>query len=132
MGYFYLGLAFLGAVVPYAFLGQLIATGKFTLQDVKVEALANPVSSYLAVTVLVAILVTWVFIVLEGKRLKMKGLWLPFLATLLIGVACGLPLFLFMRKINIDKRDALYIIHEETVVAPPTLPPPAPHVRPRR
>jgi hypothetical protein len=132
MAYFYLGLAFLGAVAPYAFLGQLLATGNFNLHDLKIEALANPVSCYLAVTVAVAIIVSWVFILTEGRRLKMRGLWLPFLATILIGVACGLPLFLFMRKINIDKLDALYIVHEEPPPPPPSPPPPATHARSRR
>ncbi|MDR2338949.1 MAG: DUF2834 domain-containing protein [Deltaproteobacteria bacterium] len=130
MGYFFLGLAFLGAVAPYAFLGQLIATGKFNLHDVRLEALANPVSSYLAAVVLVTMLATWVFIVMEGRRLRMSGLWLPFLATLLIGVSCGLPLFLFMRKISMDKREALYDPPPEDVAPPP--PPPAAHGRLKR
>ena len=123
MGYFYLRLAFLGAAVPYAFLGQLAASGKYSFSDVKLEALANPVSSYLAAAVLVTILVSWVFIAAEGNRLKMKGLWLPFLATAVISVSCGLPLFLFLRQIHLDRTDALPAVREEEI--PPPQPPPA-------
>jgi hypothetical protein len=129
MGYVYLGLAFLGAVAPYAFLGQILASGRFSLHDLRLEALANPVSSYLAVSLLVALLVSLVFIAKEGRRLKMKGLWLPLLAVILIGVSCGLPLFLFMRQLNICRREALAAPAPEEPVLPP--PPPPPAARPR-
>jgi hypothetical protein len=121
MGYFFLGLSFLGAVAPYAFLGQQIASGHITFQDIKLEALANPVSSYLLATVIVAMITSWVFIITEGRRLRMKGLWLPFLATILIGVACGLPLFLFMRKLTVDRLDALLVQPEPPPPVPVTV-----------
>ena len=38
------------------------------------------------------------FILWEGRRVRMSALWAPIAATGLIGVSCGLPLFLFMRE----------------------------------
>ncbi|MDR2353894.1 MAG: DUF2834 domain-containing protein [Deltaproteobacteria bacterium] len=100
MGYFFLGLAFLGAVIPYAFLGQFLATSGLDFNLLKVAAFASPVSSYLAIVTIISSAVTIFFIVGEGRRLKMQGLWLPILATFIIGVSCSLPLFLYLRKLN--------------------------------
>ncbi|MDR1313883.1 MAG: DUF2834 domain-containing protein [Deltaproteobacteria bacterium] len=106
MGYFYLGLALLGAVAPYSFLGQFLAANGPDFEALKAQAAASPVSAYFAVNMLVAALVTLVFIVREGRRLRMKGLWLPVVATFAIGVSCGLPLFLYLRKAASELRDA--------------------------
>ncbi|MDR1080480.1 MAG: DUF2834 domain-containing protein [Deltaproteobacteria bacterium] len=106
MGYFYLGLALLGAVAPYSFLGQFLASSGPDFQLLKAQAVQTPVSAYFAVNMLVAALVTVVFIAREGRRLRMRGLWLPLLATLAIGVSCGLPLFLYLRKANEDLKEA--------------------------
>ncbi|MDR3154028.1 MAG: DUF2834 domain-containing protein [Deltaproteobacteria bacterium] len=116
MGYFYLGLALLGAVAPYSFLGQFLAANGPDWEALKAQAVQSPVSSYLAVNMVVAAAVTLVFIFREGRRLRMKGLWLPMAATLAIGVSCGLPLFLYLRKVA----PAL----QEAEQPPP--PPPAP------
>jgi len=39
-----------------------------------------------------------VFIRREGSRRKLRLLWLPIGASCLIGVSCGLPLFLYLRE----------------------------------
>jgi hypothetical protein len=38
------------------------------------------------------------FIRREGAAREMRHLWLPIAATCLIGVSCGLPLFLYLRE----------------------------------
>jgi Terpene cyclase DEP1 len=38
------------------------------------------------------------FIRSEGGHRKMRLLWLPVAATCLVGVSCGLPLFLYLRE----------------------------------
>ena len=99
MGYFYLGLAFLGAIGPYSFFGQFLLTHGLNLAEFKAELWASPVSRAFGFEVIVASLVTLLFIMKEGRRLKMKGLWLPCLGTLGAGVSCGLPLFLYLRQL---------------------------------
>jgi len=39
-----------------------------------------------------------VFIRVEGRRAKVPRLWMPVTATCLVGVSCGLPLFLYLRE----------------------------------
>ncbi|MDR3203273.1 MAG: DUF2834 domain-containing protein [Deltaproteobacteria bacterium] len=106
MGFFYLGLAFLGAVAPYSFLGQFLITNGLNFSEMKTQLWASPVSSYFGVNMLVSALVTILFIYSEGRRQKMKGLWLPLLATLAVGVSCGLPLFLYLRRLNFERLPA--------------------------
>lgn len=104
MGYFYLGLSFLGAVLPYSLLGQFLLANGLNFAALKAQAMINPVSGFLAVAWLIAGLVTLVFVWSEGRKMKMKGLWLPLAATVAAGVSCGLPLFLYLRDLNLSRR----------------------------
>jgi hypothetical protein len=54
--------------------------------------------AFFGLDVLVSAVVVIVFIRREGARRKMGTLWLPIAATCLIGVSCGLPLFLYLRE----------------------------------
>ena len=53
--------------------------------------------------VIVSAIVLISFIQTEGNRLKMRLLWLPTVAVLLVGVSLGLPLFLYLRQIELDR-----------------------------
>ena len=44
-------------------------------------------------------------VVNEGKKLKIKRLWIPIVASFLGGAAVGLPLFLYMKQCYIDNND---------------------------
>ncbi|MDR1577993.1 MAG: DUF2834 domain-containing protein [Deltaproteobacteria bacterium] len=103
MAFFYLGLAFLGAVAPYSFLGQFLVSSGLNFAEIRAQMWASPVSGYFSLNALIAGLVTILFIWSEGRRQKMKGLWLPLVATLLVGVACGLPLFLYLRRVTMER-----------------------------
>jgi hypothetical protein len=37
-------------------------------------------------------------------RLKMHTMWLPIVSVLLVGVSLGLPLFLYLRERELDRR----------------------------
>jgi hypothetical protein len=116
MAYFYLGLAFLGAVAPYSFLGQFFVASGFNFGEIRAQTWASPVSSYFGLNALISAFVTFLFIWQEGRRLKMKGLWLPLLATALVGVSCGLPLFLYLRRVFLDRA----VTVEPEIAAPNT------------
>ena len=118
MGYLYLGLAFLGAVAPYSFLGQFLIANGLNLAEFKAQLTSTPVGSYFGLNMLVAALVTVLFILGEGKRLKMRGLWLPLLITVVVGVSCGLPLFLYLRRLSLDPvltAESGGAVHDKTV-----------------
>ncbi|MDR0621672.1 MAG: DUF2834 domain-containing protein [Deltaproteobacteria bacterium] len=118
MAIFYLCLAFIGAVGPYSFLGQFLMTHGLNFTELKTQLWASPVSSFFGVNMIVASLVTLLFIFSEGRRLKLKGLWLPLVATVAVGVSCGLPFFLYLRRLTLDRvitADNPQAVHEKTV-----------------
>ena len=43
----------------------------------------------------------FVFVAIEGGRLKVRPLWAPVAATLAVGVSLGLPLFLLLREVRL-------------------------------
>ena len=47
---------------------------------------------------LVAAVVLVYFILREGRRLSIFGVWMPIAGTCVVGVSLGLPLFLLMRE----------------------------------
>jgi len=104
MGYFYLGLAFVGAVVPCSFMGQFLLSHGLDLPEFKAQMWAGPISSFTGAAFVIVSLVNLFFVWGEGRKMKMKGLWLPLLATLLLGASCGLPLFLYLRGQAQDPR----------------------------
>jgi hypothetical protein len=118
MAIFYLGLAFVGAVGPYSFLGQFLMNHGLNFSEMSVQLWASPVSSYFGINMIISAFVTILFIFGEGRRLKIKGLWLPLIATVLVGVSCGLPLFLYLRRLNLDRAvtsTSPQAVHEKTV-----------------
>jgi hypothetical protein len=98
----YLGLCLLGAILPFSqFLPWLAAHGL----DVSLffsELFSTRIGAFFGMDVLVSALVLFTFIAVEGRRLAMRRLWLPVLATIAVGVSLGLPLFLYMRANALD------------------------------
>lgn len=95
---FYLLCAIAGAVIPYSQFVPWFAEHGLDLNRLLTELFSTRIGAFFGLDVLVSALVLLVFIVWEGKRLRMKMLWIPAAATCLIGVSCALPLFLFMRE----------------------------------
>jgi hypothetical protein len=67
------------------------------------QLFANRIGGFFGLDVIVATFVLWVFVFAEGGRLGMRRLWLPVVGSLLVGVSLGLPLFLYMRQLHLDK-----------------------------
>jgi Protein of unknown function DUF2834 len=67
------------------------------------DLFANRISAFFAMDVVVSAVVLISFIQTEGKRLQMRLLWLPTLGTLLVGVSFGLPLFLYLRQLQMKR-----------------------------
>ena len=101
--YFYLILCVLGIVLPYSqFVPWLLEHGLNVGLFVR-ELFANRISAFFAMDVIVSAIVLIWFIQTEGKRLRMRFLWLPTIGTLMVGVSFGLPLFLFQRQLTLDR-----------------------------
>ena len=101
--HFYLVCCVLGLVLPYSqFLPWLLEHGLNVALFVR-ELFANRISAFFAMDVIVSAMVLIWFIQSEGKRLRVRLLWLPTVGTLVVGVSFGFPLFLFLRQVRLDR-----------------------------
>jgi Terpene cyclase DEP1 len=100
---FYLSLAFLGLVIPNsAFWPWLVANGFDPHLFVR-DLFANGVSVFFGLDVVLSALALSGFVLIEGKRIGLHHRWVPIVATCLIGVSLGLPLFLYQRQVHMDR-----------------------------
>ena len=101
--HFYLVCCMLGLLLPYSqFVPWLLEHGLNFGLFLR-QLFANQISAFFAMDVIVsAIVVIW-FIQAEGKRLRVRLLWLPTVGTLVVGVSFGFPLFLFLRQVTLDR-----------------------------
>jgi Terpene cyclase DEP1 len=98
MLWLYLSLALVGAILPYSqFLLWFVEHG-LNIPLLFAELFSTRMGAFFGLDVLVSAVVLVVFIRREGAKQKMRMLWLPIAATCLIGVSCGLPLFLYLRE----------------------------------
>jgi lysylphosphatidylglycerol synthetase-like protein (DUF2156 family) len=102
--HFYLLLALVGLILPYSQLVPWIIEHHALNMPLFIRDLfANRISVFFAFDVIVSAVVLILFILAEGERLGMGLLWLPTLAVLLVGVSLGLPLFLYLRQLQLDR-----------------------------
>lgn len=96
-----------GIAIPYSQLVSFVRADGLNGVLFFQQIFGNHVSTFFAVDVVVSAAALWTFVFVEGRRLKMTRLWIYVVSTLLVGVSLGLPLFLLMRQIRLD-RDPTY------------------------
>jgi hypothetical protein len=103
---FYLVLCILGAVLPYSqfvpWLGEHGVNEWLFVQ----QLFATRISAFFALDVIVSAVVVLRFIQAESGRLRINHAWLAIPATLLVGVSLGLPLFLYLRELQLERTGA--------------------------
>jgi hypothetical protein len=100
----YLFLALIGLILPYSqFVPWIIEHHGLNMPLFIGDLFANRISGFFALDVIVSAIVLISFIETEGRRLGMRLLWLPIVAVLLVGVSLGLPLFLYLRQLQLDR-----------------------------
>ena len=104
--HFYLVCCVLGLLLPYSQLVPWLLEHGLNVTVFCRELFANRISSFFAIDVIVSAIVLIWFIQSEGKRLRVGLLWLPTVGTLVVGVSFGLPLFLFLREVTLDRTTA--------------------------
>jgi Terpene cyclase DEP1 len=105
--YLYLIFAVLGLILPYSqFIPWIAEHHALNISIFLSDLFANRISAFFAMDVVVSAVVLISFIQTEGKRLQMRLLWLPTLGTLLVGVSFGLPLFLYLRQLQMKRMTA--------------------------
>src|SRR5258707_7401058 len=101
--HYYLVCCVLGLVLPYSqFVLWLLEHGLDITLFFR-ELFANRISAFFATDVIVSAIVLIWFIQSEGKRLRVRLLWLPTVGTLIVGVSFGFPLFLFLREVTLER-----------------------------
>jgi Terpene cyclase DEP1 len=101
----YLLFATIGLLLPYSQFVPWIAEHHALNMELFIRDLfANHISAFFGMDVIVSAIVLISFIQTEGKRLQIRRLWLPTISTLLVGVSFGLPLFLYLRQVQLDRR----------------------------
>jgi Protein of unknown function DUF2834 len=104
--HFYLVCCVLGLIFAYWQLVPWLLEHGLNIELFVRELFGNRVSAFFAIDVIVSAIVLIWFIQSEGKRLRVRLLWLPTVGTLLIGVSFGFPLFLFLRQVTLDRTTA--------------------------
>jgi hypothetical protein len=95
MKHVYLGLAVLGAVVPYLFFLEHFATAGLNPMVFVASAFANPGAAGMTADLVLSSVVFWVFLFAAGEG-RRALLLIP--VNLLIGLSCALPLYLYLRS----------------------------------
>ncbi len=103
MKWIYALLCIAGFALPYYFFAPFLMENGLNLSLFVSQLFANPISSFFGADVIVSSLVLWAFIYHETRRQKVKLWWLCIIANLSVGVSLGLPLFLLLREIEMEK-----------------------------
>ena len=102
--YIYLILCIFGFILPYSQLVPLMLEQGFSI-NIFDQLFANRVSALFALDLFVTAITFVVFAIYEGLKIKLKHLWIPFVATFLVGASLGFPLFLYIREITLEKNN---------------------------
>jgi hypothetical protein len=104
MKIFYVICCVVGTVAPYSkFVPWIIEHGVAPAAFIA-EAASTRIGAFAWLDVLVSAVVLLSFVRTEGRRLGIRRLWAPVLATLAVGVSLGLPLFLLLRQAHLEER----------------------------
>src|SRR5690349_10555674 len=98
----YLVLCIAGVLLPYwQFAPWALQHGLNPTLFVR-ELFANRISAFFGMDVIVSALVLLAFARIEGARLGIRRRWLVVVAVLTVGVSLGLPLFLYLREVELE------------------------------
>ena len=100
----YLLLSVFGAILPYSQFIPWASKNGLNPRLMISDLFANGISAFFGIDVIVSAVALVAFIAIERRRLRIRLWWLPVLATLGVGVSLGLPLFLFLRELNLERR----------------------------
>jgi hypothetical protein len=100
---FYFGLCVLGVIIPNSTFWPWLMTHGPDPQRFLNDLFANGVSAFFGLDVILSALALGGFVMLEGARLGLRRRWMPILATCVVGVSLGLPLFLYQRQVHLER-----------------------------
>ena len=89
-------LFLVGVIIPYLEFGPWVQEHGLKLGLMVDQLFANRISAFFALDVIVSAVVVIVWALIERARRPRPYWWVPILATLAVGVSCGLPLMLYL------------------------------------
>jgi hypothetical protein len=104
--YIYIALCVFGLVLPYAEFVLWISQHGFQLGALARELFSTRIGAFFGLDVVLSAIALLVFMFAERRVIAIRPVWLPIVATLLVGVSFGLPLFLYMRQRVLDATTA--------------------------
>lgn len=99
----YLALCVIGTVLPCWQLLPWVMEHGLNLSVLCQELFATRIGAFFGLDVIVSAVVLFIFVFSEARRIALPLVWLPVVATLLVGVSLGLPFFLFLRQRQLDR-----------------------------
>ena len=100
----YLFLCFLGVTLPYSQFVPWVIEHGLDMRLFVHQLFANRIGGFFGMDVFISAVALIGFVRNEGGRLKMDRLWLPIASVLLVGVSLRLPLFLYLRERELERR----------------------------
>lgn len=98
----YLALCVAGTLLPYSQLVPFLRDHGPDLRAFVDQLFSTRIGAFFGWDVIVSSLVLWVFVGVDGRRERIRNLWIPIAANLAVGVSLGLPLFLYMRERKLE------------------------------
>jgi hypothetical protein len=99
----YATLCVIGLALPNAAFWPWLTTHGIAPRRFLADLLANGVSTFFGLDVVLSACVLILFVETEGRRLGLRRRWAPIAAACLVGVSFGLPLFLYQRQVHLDR-----------------------------
>lgn len=99
----YLALCVLGTVLPYSQFIPFVRANGIDLPLMVEQLFANRIAAFFGLDVVVSTFVIWVLVAVDGRRQRVQHLWAPIIASVTVGVSLGLPLFLYLREMTLDR-----------------------------
>jgi succinate dehydrogenase hydrophobic anchor subunit len=97
--YFFFIIAAIGLVTAWTFNGLAVMRG----EDYLADGFTSNVDWVYSLDLLIGGVAGMAFIIIEGRRLKMRRLWLYIALSFITAFAFVFPLFLAMRALKIDQ-----------------------------
>jgi len=102
----YLALCVAGTVIPYTQFLPFVKEHGLDLRLFVEQLFSTRIGAFFGLDVIVSSLVLWMFVLVDGRRDGVRHLWAPIVASLVVGVSLGLPLFLYLREAALERRTA--------------------------
>ena len=98
----YLALAVLGAILPSVFYGQWLATHGLVIVSEITNWSASGLLTAISWDIAITVVAFFIFVFYEALARKDYLPLVVFPVTLVVGLACGFPLYLFLRSRPLD------------------------------